>query len=93
MSERDAYIKKLEAQLQEWDAEIDKLQAKAKKSQADAQIAYEKQLKELRVQRHEAAEKMDELRRAGEGAWEDMRAGMEKAWARVHDAFTKTLKR
>jgi 1-pyrroline-5-carboxylate dehydrogenase len=28
-----------------------------------------------------------------EGAWDDMRAGMEKAWARMHDAFTKALKR
>jgi predicted nucleic acid-binding Zn-ribbon protein len=93
MSERDAYIKKLEAQLEQWDADIDKLQAKAKKAGTDAQLGFKKQLSELRAKRKEAMEKMDEMRQASEGAWHDMKSGMEQAWSRFHDAFNKALKR
>ena len=93
MGERDAYIRKLEAQLKEWDAAIDKLQAKAKKAEAEAQLTYKKQLKALRAQRKEAMEKMEEMRQASEGAWHDMKSGMEQAWSRFHDAFNKLLKR
>lgn len=57
MSERDAYLKKLEAKLEEWDAEIDKLQAKAKGAEADTQRQYEDQLNELRTKRKETIEK------------------------------------
>jgi len=93
MSERDAYVKKLEAKLEEWDAEIDKLQAKMKGSQADALRNYEEHLKELRAMRKDTLEKMEEVRGASEGAWQDMKAGVEQAWTGLQDAFSKALRR
>jgi len=93
MSERDAYVKKLQAKLEEWDAEIDKLQAKMKGAQADAQRNYEAQLNELRTMRKETLEKMEEVRGASEGAWQDMQTGLEKAWTGLQDAFSKALRR
>lgn len=93
MSEKDAYLKKLEAQLEEWDAAIDRLRAKAKGAQADAQLAYEKQLNELRAKRKQAVDRMEELRHASEGAWQDMKAGVEGAWSSFHDALNKARAR
>jgi hypothetical protein len=49
MSNRDAYVRKLKAKLDEWNAEIDKLQAKAELAEAEAKIEYEKQLADLRA--------------------------------------------
>lgn len=93
MSEKGAYLKKLEAQLEEWDAEIDRLRAKAKSARADAQLAYEKQLNELRAKRKQAVDRMEELRHASEGAWRDMKAGLDAAWSSLHDALNKARAR
>ena len=42
MSKKEAYERKLQAQLNEWSAEIDRLQAKAQGASADLQIESEK---------------------------------------------------
>lgn len=76
---RDAYVEKLKAQMDEWNAEIDKLQARADAAQADARAAYQKHLIQLKSKRQVLKEKMDELHHAGEGAWEDVKKGVDTA--------------
>ncbi|BCA78558.1 coiled coil domain-containing protein [Desulfuromonas sp. AOP6] len=88
MSKKEAYEKKLQAQLDEWDAEIKKLKAQADKAGADAQIKYHQQIEELESMRKSAAAKLTELKNAGDDAWEDLRAGIESAW----DSLGKALK-
>ena len=61
MIDRDAYVEKVKANIDQWNAEIDKLQANAREAQADAKIQYEKQLADMRKQRDEALEKMKEV--------------------------------
>ena len=89
MADREAYVKKLKAQLDQWGAEISKLEAKAEKARADSKIQYEKQINELREQRREAQKKMTEIQEAQEDAWEDLREGADKAWKAMEDAFKK----
>ncbi|MCB2184195.1 MAG: coiled coil domain-containing protein [Desulfobulbaceae bacterium] len=79
MSKKEAYEKKLQAQLDEWEAEIDKLKAKADKAQADAQIDYNEEIEELRAMHAEAKGKLAELRKAGDDAWKDLKMGIESA--------------
>lgn len=79
MGMKESYEKKLQAQLDEWSAEIDQLKAKADKAGADAQIEYHRQVEELRSRQEEAKRKLGELREAGDGAWEDLKAGAENA--------------
>ena len=38
-------------------------------------------------QYHEARAKLDELKTAGDEAWEDLKTGAEKAWGEVKTAF------
>ena len=52
MTARNAYVKKLKEQLDQWNAELSKLEAKATKPMAGMKDAYEKQLKELRGRRN-----------------------------------------
>jgi uncharacterized protein YhaN len=89
MSRKDAYQKKLEAQLDEWKAEIEMLKAKAGTATAGARLEYEKALAELRERREMAKKKLDELRRASDDAWEDLKDGVEDAWKAVGDAMKK----
>ena len=87
MSMKEAYEKKLQAQLDEWNTEIDKLKAKADKAEADAQLEYYKQIKELRSMQEEANSKLAELKEASDDAWEDLKAGMDSAWDSLGNAL------
>lgn len=79
MSSKQAYQKKIQAQLDEWSAEIDKLRAKADRADADAEIALNREIDNLRDKRNQARQKLDELSSAGEDAWEDIKTGVEAA--------------
>ncbi len=93
MTDKSAYLQNLEAQLDAWDAEVQKLQAKAKDAQADARLNYAEQLNLLQARRREVAERMEELRNAGEDAWEDVRVGVDAAWSSLNNALDKAQQR
>lgn len=93
MSMKEAYQKKLQARLDEWDAEIRKLKAKADSAKADIQIDYHKQLTSLEAKRKEAADKLAELEEASEDAWVDLKAGVELAWDSLADALNSARSR
>jgi uncharacterized coiled-coil DUF342 family protein len=87
MSMKQAYQKKLEAQLDEWNTEIDKLKIKADKAEADVQLEYYKQIDELRSMQEAASSKLAELKAASDDAWEDLKAGMDSTWDTLGNAL------
>ena len=93
MASKEAYQKKLEAQLTEWDAKLDVLSARAQKATADARISYENELESLRAKRAAALESLSELRKRSETAWEEMKGGLEKAWDDMSKAMDKVAAR
>jgi len=93
MSMKDAYEKKLKGQLSEWRAEIDKMKAKADQAEGDAQLSYYKEIEDLRSRQEAARDKLDELRDAGDNAWEDLKTGLDKTWDDMSDAVNKAASR
>ncbi|WP_342070301.1 coiled coil domain-containing protein [Yoonia algicola] len=93
MGMKDAYVQKLQAQLDEWNAEIDKLKSKTDSAQADAKIEYYEQIDNLRQQQLEAQARLNELQNAGETAWEDLKAGVESAWYSLESSVKKASSR
>jgi hypothetical protein len=93
MSIKEAYEKKIEAQMDEWKIEINKLKAKANKAEADAQIKYYKQIEDIRAKQEAAREKLTELKGAGEDAWEDLKTGLENALNSLGDAVKSATSR
>jgi len=91
MSTKEAYEKKLQAQLDEWGAEIDKLKAKADSAEADAQLEYQRKVDELRSMRESASAKLAELKAAGEDAWEEMKDGIDRAWNSLDTALKSAV--
>jgi uncharacterized protein Yka (UPF0111/DUF47 family) len=87
MTNRDEYLNKFKAKLDQWDAEIDKFEAKADEAQADARLQYHKQLDTMREQRDIALKRYNEMQNAAADAWETMVQGTEKAWTAWLDAF------
>jgi len=84
---RKAYEEKLDAQLEEWKAQIALFMARADKAKAEAKIEYYQTIEALQHREDEARVKLHELKTAGDGAWEDLQSGAEKAWAEVKAAF------
>ena len=89
MSNRDEYVAKLKAQLDQWNAEIAKWEAKARAAQAEMRLDAEKQLDAYRRQRDEAVEHMRKMQAASGEAWRDLMHGAEDAWAKVREAFER----
>ena len=93
MATKEAYRKRLEAQLAQWDANLDLWSANAKKATADARIKYENELEILKGKRAAARKKLDELGKRSENAWEDMKDGVEKVWDDMGKAMDKVAAR
>jgi chromosome segregation ATPase len=93
MSKKEAYEKKLEAQLQEWKTDIDKMKAKADKADAEAKLEYYKQIEDLRTKQEAAQKKLTELKAAGESAWEDLKSGIDLAWTSLGESIKSARSR
>ena len=84
---RKAFEEKLDAQLDEWSAQIDLLKAKADKAKAEMKIEYYQAIEGLQHKQSDAKAQLQELKRAGDEAWEDLKTGAEKAWTEVKSAY------
>lgn len=82
MENKEAYRKKVEAQLDEWKAEADKMRAKFNKKKAESEIEYGKYLDTLKEKQKKARARLRKLEDAGEDAWEELKKGVDKA---THD--------
>jgi hypothetical protein len=90
---RKAYEERLDAQLKEWSAEIALFKAKAEKAKAEVRIEYYKTIETLQGKQDAARKKLQELRSAGDDAWEDLKTGAENVWTEVKTTFQSAASR
>jgi predicted nucleic acid-binding Zn-ribbon protein len=88
-AKRDAYMEKLKARLDKWNADIDKLAAKAAQEKKKAKVEYQKQLDDLLAKRDDVRDKLSAMQQAGEGAWEDLKEGLDNSWEILKMSFDK----
>lgn len=93
MDMKEVYQKKIRAQLDKWNAEIDKLKARAENTDADTRIKYQKKIQELRSMQEKAERKLAELKEARDGAWEDLKTGIENAKDALGEALQSARSR
>lgn len=93
MEKRKLYIEKIEANLAQYDARLLEMRGKAAEVQADMKLEYLSQVENLEKKRDEFKEKHNQLKKAGEHAWEDVKAGTEKAWNELKDSVDKASNR
>lgn len=88
MSERKAYEKKLQGQLDEWRAEIDKLKAEAESAEGDAGLVYHQQVEDLRNRQEDASERLEEMKAVSDDRWENLKVGLDSAC----DSLSRAIK-
>jgi hypothetical protein len=79
MSVKEAYKRKVEAELELAHARMVEFQAKAKTFSAEARLKYAKHLEELEHGVDATKSLLTQLSEAGEDGWEKFREGVEKA--------------
>lgn len=89
MTNRDEYVERLKARLDEWNAELTRWEAKAKVAQTDARIEYERRIDALRQQRDSAVDQLKHIQSAAGDAWLELTRGADDAWEKMRDAFEK----
>ena len=80
METKEAYKKKLKAQLAEWQAQINLLAAKTENKAADVSIKYARELDELRSKQRKLSDKVKELEQASGDAWQDIKGNTDQLW-------------
>lgn len=91
METKQAYEAKVKAQLDQFNAQIEQMKAKAAEANADAAIEYNKAIEDLTSKRNTAQAKLDEIGKASEDAWEDLKVGFESAWNDLNVAFKNAM--
>lgn len=93
MSTRDEYVRRMQAKLEEWNADIDALTARGSEVSAEMKHEYQQQIEALKAKQAGARQKMEELQKSGESAWDDLKAGIELAWTAIGEAVDSAKSR
>ena len=92
-TEKSDFVKQLEAKLEKWDAKVRELRAKADQADAEAREQYYSQLRDVEDRRDNLRSKKEEVQRASEESWKDIKQGAERALDEVKDAFDRAKSR
>jgi SMC interacting uncharacterized protein involved in chromosome segregation len=90
---RKAYLKKIEAALEDWGDEITKLKVKAEKAEKEVKGIYKEQLEGLRSKQEVALERFRELRGAGANDWGKFKSGVEESVRDLKKAVEKAVEK
>jgi transposase len=89
MGIREDYQALIEKQLNEWKAQTERFKSSTEQIEAQANVQYEKHLEALRAIQAQAWENFHKLKGANEGAWEQMKAHMDKVGEEVKSAVDR----
>jgi hypothetical protein len=85
-----AYGRKL---VRETDAKIDALEREAAKASGEVKAQRDRDIKELKAKRAQAAKKLDEMGKASASAWDSAKDGFADAYKDLHQAYDKAVKK
>ena len=92
MNSKNAHMKKMREQLENWEIEIDQLKEQAGKGNAEDQVKYYKKNEDLRLLQKDARQKLSELSNAGDDAWESLKHDAGSVYKNIKTTLTETQK-
>jgi len=90
---RKAFYEKFDAQLEEWGAQIGQLKARGAHAKVEFMSDYAHSLDAFQEKHAEGLARMKVLKAAGDDAWDDVKAGMEKILAEGKVAYHAAVSR
>ena len=89
MSMREAYKKRMEARILEWEAEIEELKAKAEDASGGIKEQYKGIIEDLTVKKDQAALKITEFKNYTGDAVDEVKKGFDSALGVLKESFEK----
>ena len=86
---RDEYVQKLKAQIEQWNVQAARWQTQMRETQGRMHEEYARQLEQLKSQRDDMLYRLKLLQGASAGAWGDVRRGADQAWKSMQEAFER----
>ncbi len=87
MKEKEAFRKRIEKQLDEWDERLDELRQKAWEAGIEIRADFDAQIEALAEKRAALQSRLHELLAHTESTWKDLRGGIEKSWDEMRKAL------
>jgi hypothetical protein len=85
--QRQEYTKQIQATLDDLSKKIDQLKEQAKTAKGEAQTKIEAGIADLKVKQDQAKQKLQEVGSSTGAAWEQVKAGVDKAVADLQKAY------
>lgn len=89
MTNRDEYIEKMKAQLDQWNSQMATWEAATREATAEARIELEKQVGIMKSRADDLVYRMELLKGASADAWQEIARGADEARKTMQDAFEK----
>ena len=87
-----SYLNGRAEQMRQWDGIIDKLIHRANKQKDENHTELRHHIVKLQVKKARTEVKIRQLQEAGKEKWDDLKAGLEKNWIELREAFSKASK-
>lgn len=93
MNDKDIYLEKIQAEINEWKAQIELFKAKAVNATTDAKITMHKDIEAIEEKVEEGKAKLLELSKSTESTFASMKKIFETKWEIVKTAIADTSKK
>lgn len=89
MTNRDEYVEKLKAQLDQWSTQMATFESAAREATTEARVELEKQIGIMRSRLDDMVFRMELLKGASTDAWQEIARGADEVRKAMQDAFEK----
>jgi hypothetical protein len=86
-TKKEIYREKAKAKLEQLNTQINGLMAKFDETKADTKLQIKDQFDELTNRQDTVERKYEQMKKAGEDAWQDMRSGLDDALDDLEESF------
>ncbi|HSO19308.1 MAG TPA: hypothetical protein VLT88_07625 [Desulfosarcina sp.] len=84
---REEFVAKMKQQIDDFNQKLNELEQRGADYNQEAREGFNSRINELKQKRDEAVAKFEEVDKAGEKAWEDLKTGATTAWNALQESL------
>ena len=86
---RNEFVAKMKQRLDEFNLRLDELEKRGADFNREARDRFDTQMKELKQKRDETFKRLEDINKAGDKAWENLKTGATAAWNSLEESLKK----